>query len=44
MFEFTVKYIIRDVFYYFYGLLALSDSFDRVTGNTRTETGGGDDM
>lgn len=44
MFEFTVKYITRDVFHYLCGFLTLSDSFDRVTGNTTTETEGGDDM
>lgn len=44
VFGFKVKHIIGDVFYYFCGLLPLSDSFDRVTGNMRTETEGEDDM
>lgn len=40
MFEFTVKSVIREAFSNFCGLLPLADSFDRVTGNMRTETEG----
>lgn len=39
MFEFTVKSVVRDEFYYFCDLLPLSDNSDRVTEVIRNRDG-----